>query len=61
MLVVMSVATVILTAAIAGFCALQAWWLLPMIVVCLLAAACGIVAFLFRVMGDEGELTPEAH
>jgi hypothetical protein len=56
-LVVMSVATVVLTAAIAGFCALEAWWLLPVIVLSLLATAGGAVAYMFRVMGDDdGEL-----
>jgi hypothetical protein len=53
----MSIATVVLTAAIAGFCALEAWWLLPVIVLSLIATAGGVVAYLFHVMGDdEGEL-----
>jgi hypothetical protein len=52
-LVVMSVATVVLTAAIAGFCALEVWWLLPVIVLSLLATAGGVVAYLFHVMGDD--------
>jgi hypothetical protein len=52
MLVLMSAATVVLTAAIAGFCALEVWWLLPVIVASLLAAAGAIVAYLFRVMDD---------
>jgi hypothetical protein len=57
-LVVMSLATVVLTAAIAGFCAVGAWWLLPVVVLSLLATACGVVAYLFHVMGDDDtELT----
>jgi hypothetical protein len=52
-LVVMSVATVVLTAAIAGFCALEVWWLLPVIVLSLVCTAAGVVAYLFRVMGDD--------
>ncbi len=56
-LIVMSVATVVLTAAIAGFCALEVWWLLPVIVLSLLVTTAGVVAYLFHVMADdEGEL-----
>ena len=56
MLVLMSLATVVLTAAIAGFCALGAWWLLPVIIASLLASAGAIVAFLFHVMDDGDHL-----
>jgi uncharacterized membrane protein len=61
-LATMAVATALCTALIAGFCAIGAWWLLPVVVAALLLAAGGIVAFLMHAMGDEeGELTPEPH
>lgn len=58
-LVLMSVATVVLTAAIATFCALETWWLLPVIVLSLLATAGGVVAYLFHVMDDDGDELPQ--
>ena len=51
-LVTMAVATAVLTALIAGFCVLQAWWLLPLIVVALLGSACAVVAYFSLGMGD---------
>jgi Flp pilus assembly protein TadB len=56
-LVTMAIATAVLTGLIAGFCVLEAWWLLPLIMVALLASACGVVAYFFHVMrDDEAEL-----
>ncbi len=58
-MVLMAAMTVVLTALIAGFCVVGAWWMLPLIVLALLASACGVVAYFFHVMGDdEGELLP---
>lgn len=58
-LVLMAAMTAILTGLIAGFCVLGAWWLLPLIMLALLASACGVVGYFFYVMGDDdGELLP---
>ena len=58
-LALMAVMTVVLTALIAGYCVLEAWWLLPLIMLTLLASAIGVVGYFFHVMADDDtELAP---
>ena len=52
-LVTMAVATAVLTGLIAGFCVLEAWWLLPLSMLTLLGSAGAVVAYFFHVMGDD--------
>jgi hypothetical protein len=52
-LVAMALATAVLTGLIAGFCVLEAWWLLPIIMLTLLGSAVAVVAYFFHVMGDD--------
>jgi hypothetical protein len=52
-LVTMAIATAVLTGLIAGFCVLEAWWLLPLIMLTLLGSAGAVVAYFFHVMGDD--------
>jgi hypothetical protein len=52
-LVAMSVATAVLTGLIAGFCVLEAWWLLPLIMLTLVGTAAAVVACFFHVMDDD--------
>ena len=58
-LVIMAAMTAIVTALIAGYCVLEAWWLLPVVMLALLASAVGVVGYFFHVMSDDdGELAP---
>jgi hypothetical protein len=52
-LVAMAVATAVLTGLIAGFCVLEAWWLLPLIMLTLVGTAAAVVAYFFHVMSDD--------
>jgi len=54
LLALMTVATVVCTALIAGFCVLGSWWLLPAVMATILLTAIGVTAALVKVMGDEG-------
>jgi hypothetical protein len=50
----MAGAVVLATAAIAGFCVLGTWWLLPVVLICIIVLAIGVTAALVHLI-DQGE------
>lgn len=54
LLVMITVATLVCTALIAGYCVLGAWWLLPLVVVAILGVTAAMVAVLMHIMDDDG-------
>jgi hypothetical protein len=50
----MAAAVILATAAIAGFCVLGSWWLLPVVLLCIIVLAIGVTGALIHVI-DQGE------
>jgi hypothetical protein len=55
LLALMSGATIVATAGIAGFCVIASWWLLPVVLFAIIGMAVVVTAALARLM-SEGEL-----
>ncbi len=58
LLATLTFAALAAVAAIAAFCVHASWWLLPVVLVALLAATGAVVTGLLRLMDDGGVLVP---